>query len=687
MTAAGFGVLDSNKRLILGVPHKPEVGMPFENWEATLLARSAAEHLTVPYAEFEADVMLAVGDEQDGRLLLKTLLADLRAGVADASPTVRLWAGLIIELGRQSANSYDLLTLTDFSSVYLNGLQQALMLKHLAAEFIALGIHQASTLSVSRLTVPLSVAPRPLHVVADTHLLARRVSSLQPGDPCGFGTDEGIATSEAANFWGLGVKTALGPLRQAAEQAALADLYRTLAETVGKQGTEAFVDRMNALREIAYSKAESADLNKLMKRFSTAHTIATALLSLAELVAVMQAVKIEIDLEPPPPLVRTKTSVPGEQGELTAHLSFDSSGLDLSTQHAVACSSRALAAVGLDFSFPENGPIKGADVQWSLIEGGLSMDSKAGYRVREAIVELENPGPRIQEAGVGFGDVKRSVRTDEQGAAKTGIHGAPQKRPLGIDPQPVIKRATVRANVQLKPADLFRDLADALKGPWALPAQVLYRSHLMGKNFTFTVRDWTPRLVLELRSTIIASDKKSPDPAQSEARARIPLSSLEIAASDVTRVFKGEGMLAYRTSPPQNWNPCMALVKGEGTVGMRIFQAIVRQEPEEGTTGSSLPPQVELVYGILGESQETSTGMHTMVNYKCVPNRPERSPFWTTMFVSGRGEVSTDPMVMFSLKDWTPVGDNGVVATKTLRSTCGGQCDQEVTVFTLREEY
>lgn len=687
VTAAGFGVLDSRKRLIIQAPHKPEMGMPLENWEATLLARSVAEQVTVPYTEFEADVLLAAGDEQDGRLLLNMLLADIRTGAADASPTVRMWADLILELGRQSANPYDLLTVTDLRGIHLNGVQQILMLRHLAAEFIALGIHHASTPSMSRVPRPLPGDDRPLRLVTDTGRFGRRVSSLQPGDPCGFGTDEGIATSEAASFWGLGVKTAFGPLRQAAEQAALADLYRKLAETVESQATDAFVQRMKALQEIGYSKAETADLNKLMKRFSTAHTIATALLSLAEMVAVMQAVKIDIELAPPLPLVRTKTSAPGAHGDLTAHLSFDPGDLDAPAQQKVGCSAWALAAVGIDFSLPEKGPIKGADVQWSLVEGGLKMDAKAGYQIREAIVELENPGPRIQEAGVGFGDVKRSVRTDEQGVAKTGIHGAPQKRPLGIDPQAVIKRATVRANVQLKPADLFRDLADALKGPWVLPAQVLYRSHLMGKNFTFKVRDWTPRLMLELRSTIVASDKKSPDPAQSEAKARIPLHSPEAAADEATRLYKGEGMLSYKTVPPQNWNPCMALVKGEGTVGMRIFQAIVRQEQEEGTTGSALPPQIELVYGILGNSQETSTGMHAMVNYKCVPNRPELSPFWTSMFVSGRGEVSTDPMVMFLLKDWTYVGQNGVLATKTLRSTCGGQCDQEISVFTLREDY
>jgi hypothetical protein len=55
--------------------------------------------------------------------------------------------------------------------------------------------------------------------------------------------------------------------------------------------------------------------------------------------------------------------------------------------------------------------------------------------------------------------------------------------------------------------------------------------------------------------------------------------------------------------------------------------------------------------------------------------------------LSGRGEVSADPMKMFLVKDWTYVGQDGVVATKTLKSTCGGMCDYEESVFTLKEQY
>lgn len=679
LSASGFTVIDSKRRVLSGVPQKPEMGIPLEDWEVNALARGAADHMTVPFSELETDMALAVKDDRAGHLIMTLLLDDIRAGVNDSIPTVRMWANLIVELGRQSAVPYDLLTVKDLAGVQLNGVQQVLMLRYLSAQFFALGMQRATNPSISRLGSRFSSQEAAMHLVADSEGRAWRVSSLQPGDPCGFGTEEGIDTSIAASGWGWSLKFVFGPLRNLADEAGLIESYRNLSETTDLRS---IYRRQELIRS---GKETDALLNKYVKNLSIAHNIATALLSLAELAAVMNAVTIDITMDPSPPLVRTKTRQPGEFAKLAAALSFDLNKLDLPKQLELHCTGKFFMGLGLDFSMPENGPIKGADVEWTLVEGGLKMDAKAGHKITEAIVELENPGPRIQDAGVGFGDVRKSVRTDDKGTAKTGIYGAPQKRELGRDPQPVIKQATVRANVQLKPADMFRDLADALKGPWVLPAQVLYRSHLLGKNYKFKVRDWTPRLILEFRSTVEASDRTSPDPGQSEATARISLHSPEEVESDTARKYTGEGLVTYKTGPPQNWNACMPLVRGEGTVGLRIFQAFVRQEePENSKAGSGLPPRIELLYGILGTSKETSTGMHAMVNYKCVPNRPELSPFWTSMFISGRGEVSTDPMVMFLLKDWAYVGQNGVVATKTLRSRCGGQCDQEVSVFTLR---
>ncbi len=496
VTASGFAVLDSQKRIVTGVPQKPEMGIPLEDWEVNILARTAADQMTVPFSEFETDIALAVKDERAGHLMTAMLLDEIRAGVNNSIPTARTWASLIVELGRQSAAPYDLLTVTDHTSIHLNGLQQVLMLKHLAAEFIALGIQYATSSAISRQSPPSQAAERPLRLVSYTESQMWLVSSYQAGDPCGFGSDEGIATSAAASGWGAGLKWIFGPLRQLHDEISLMEAYQKLSEETDLRS----IYRRKEL--IEFRKGEDALLNKYVKNLSIAHNLATALLSLAELATVMNAVKIDISMDPAPPLERTKTRQPGQYAKLTAALSFDLGDLDLRTRSNVACTSWLFASVGLDFSMPENGPIKNVDVEWTLIKGGLKMDAKAGYKIAEAIVEFENPGPRIQDAGMGFGNVKKSIRTNETGVAKVGIHGAPQKRDLGRDPQPVKKEAIVRANVQLKPADMFRDFADALKGPWALPAQVLYRSHLLGKNYRFDVIDWAPPLRLLIQHRV-----------------------------------------------------------------------------------------------------------------------------------------------------------------------------------------
>lgn len=195
-----------------------------------------------------------------------------------------------------------------------------------------------------------------------------------------------------------------------------------------------------------------------------------------------------------------------------------------------------------------------------------------------------------------------------------------------------------------------------------------------------------PSYVLEFQSRIVSTDPNG-DPAQSHASTTIQLNLQDERRPAAEPKYTGEGRIAYRTGPLPNWEPCTSLVRGKGTVGLRIFQAFIHvEEPSSGSAGSGRSTaKIKLLYGILGASQETTTGMPFMDNFRCVPNRPMPYAFWSANYISGRGEVSTVPEVMFLLKDWTYVGRNGVVATKTLRSTCGGMCDQEVATFTLRE--
>ncbi len=192
--------------------------------------------------------------------------------------------------------------------------------------------------------------------------------------------------------------------------------------------------------------------------------------------------------------------------------------------------------------------------------------------------------------------------------------------------------------------------------------------------------------VLESHSMIVSSGSLT-DPAQSRASATIRLEANEDERPGMEPKYTGQGMIAYQTGPLPNWNACKPMVRGQGTVPLRVYQAFIQveEQPSGPARSQGGGAKIELLYGILGMSQETSTGMHYMREYKCVPNPPELFPFWSTMFFSGRGETSTIPEQMFLLKDWTYVGREGVVATKTIRSTCGGMCDQEVATFTLRE--
>ena len=190
--------------------------------------------------------------------------------------------------------------------------------------------------------------------------------------------------------------------------------------------------------------------------------------------------------------------------------------------------------------------------------------------------------------------------------------------------------------------------------------------------------------ILEFSSRIVSTSRD--DPAQSQASAAIRLEANEKESPNGETAYKGQGMITYQTGPLPQWNKCHPLVQGQGTVPMRVFQAFIHvdESPSELSASKGGSAKIELLYGILGMSQETSTGMHYLRERKCELNEPLLNPFWSPRYVSGRGEVSTDPMKMFLLKDWTYVGRDGVVATKTLRSTCGGMCDEEVATFTLK---
>jgi hypothetical protein len=196
--------------------------------------------------------------------------------------------------------------------------------------------------------------------------------------------------------------------------------------------------------------------------------------------------------------------------------------------------------------------------------------------------------------------------------------------------------------------------------------------------------------ILEFQSVIISKNmpRRPHGPVQSQASGMVRLEAQDEGKDSAEPSFRGQGQLSYETTPLPvpvdppctRWNQ----TQGKGVTYFRVENARIVIGDQQGRNdipkGGSA--EIELLFGI-GKIEETT--IPTLCN---VPVPPMPNPFFTVMFIMGRTENtgSGDPLVLWRVKDWTYVGQNGVVATKTLKSTCKGLCDQEVSTFTLRED-
>jgi len=177
-----------------------------------------------------------------------------------------------------------------------------------------------------------------------------------------------------------------------------------------------------------------------------------------------------------PPLLRTKsTTTPGEQKTLSLYVHLEEKA------EWINCVRPALNVMGLDLDVPSSGAVEGAEVEWQITKGG----------------------PRVA-GGVQFGYVQfkqgtdpvHGNFTDSDGKATVSIDGAPQKKPVSDKAQQVItKMAAVRAGLILKPADLYRDVKDAVPflfgGLLTLPAELMYRlPWIFDGGYSLPVKDW-----------------------------------------------------------------------------------------------------------------------------------------------------------------------------------------------------
>jgi hypothetical protein len=197
-----------------------------------------------------------------------------------------------------------------------------------------------------------------------------------------------------------------------------------------------------------------------------------------------------------------------------------------------------------------------------------------------------------------------------------------------------------------------------------------------------------PDYELHLESRIIS--RAPEEAAQSTASATVRLTGSTKTSplyGDERLLHNGSGTISYTTVALPERDACDPAISGSGTAELTIFDAhidVAAERDSNGTATRGGRAQIELAYGV-GLGGGETYNVPFMREFQCVllPERAEPYFFWTSMYMSSRAE---DGQIGFLDKNgWTYVGQNGVVATKTLRGNCGGLCDEEVTTFTLRE--
>ena len=194
---------------------------------------------------------------------------------------------------------------------------------------------------------------------------------------------------------------------------------------------------------------------------------------------------------------------------------------------------------------------------------------------------------------------------------------------------------------------------------------------------------------LEFESTIISRDII--ESVRSHATARIRLTGANGTSrlsGEERRLYNGAGKITYTTTPLPERDPCDPLVQGQGTTDLTVVDAHIDVTEQRDANGAPIGGQVqiEMPYGVtfsFGGGETINQPLE--VDFRCFvrPERAQPHAFWVPAFVSGRDEDGQTNLL--SKDGWTYVGRDGVVATKTLRSSCGGVCDEEVTKLTLRE--
>ena len=449
LQASGAAVRSPDNRLVVR-PADPWHGLIFDSWEIRTMLASVLPERTVSFGLTDvADALRTMVPELGNAPVAQLLAQDVRKLALGPPSTGRFWARFVIELGREPDAPPQLVTEIDPSKIRLNALQASLIVRRVAVDLILRGDAVQEKPVASRLWTPGWTFVEPVY--ADTL-------------PCTLDSTQRSIMDWTAFAAAFGIS--VGGLK------------------MGELGPDSIFD---ALESHGWSGAEKA--GKIQGYTSM-------LLAYVKLFAAYAALEVKISMDSPP-LVRTRDMRPqsGERKDLTADVR-----MNVGNAQMLNCFRIMLNAAGLDFSLPNDGAAKGAQIDWEGVSGFDEAAATLHGGPDQIVRFVGDAGSQYQTGGAftSFNSITKSV-VDDNGKARVKVEGVGQRDRLGQNARKRTKQASVRVNVALQGADLIGDLRDAagdatagVKSLVTLPAQVMARSKWISKgHYTFDVTDWS----------------------------------------------------------------------------------------------------------------------------------------------------------------------------------------------------
>ncbi len=131
--AAGYGVRDSDGSVMQTID--PGQGLILNAWEVAATAKLYGEGYGVMLSHL-ADSFTRTVPQLKDQPLANALLEGIRAGAKSNNPATRFWSQFIVDLGRNSEASYDLLRQVDPAKTRLDAVQVALILSRLSGDLV-----------------------------------------------------------------------------------------------------------------------------------------------------------------------------------------------------------------------------------------------------------------------------------------------------------------------------------------------------------------------------------------------------------------------------------------------------------------------------------------------------------------------------------------------------------------------